>query len=87
MTSLDHVFKELCDFHGGRFSNKLSCYLVKFGDHRPSGSRDITGLVFHVTLQDHVIRGPCDFMDRSSSLYIPTLLSLVTINIVVVDIN
>ena len=73
----------LCDFHGGRFSNKL----IKFGDHRPSGSRDITDLVFHVTLQDHVIKGPCDFMDRSSSLYIPTLPSLVTINIVVVDIN
>ena len=41
----------------------VSYYLAKFGGHSPCGSRDI----FHVTLQHHVIKGPCDFMEGSSS--------------------
>ena len=40
-------------------------HLAKFGGHRSFGSRDITDL-FHVTLQDHVIKEPCEFMDGSS---------------------
>ena len=31
------------------------------------GSRDIIALVSHVTLQDHMIKGSCDFMGRSPS--------------------
>ena len=43
-----------------------------FNGHMPCGSRDIECLIFHVTLKDHVIIGPCDFMEESSSSYIPT---------------
>ena len=35
-------------------------------------------------MQEHVIKGPCNFMGGSFSLYIPTLPSLVAIDIVVV---
>ena len=42
--------------------------------------------MFHVTLQDHVIKGLDEFMKIKSSLYIPTLPSLVAIGIVVVGI-
>ena len=65
----------------------VSHHLAKFGGHCPLGSRDITDLIFHVTLQDHVIKEPCDFMGGSSSLYIPNQPSLVVISIVVVDIQ
>ena len=44
----------------------VSHHLAKFGGHCPLGSRDITDLIFHVTLQDHVIKEPCDFMGGSS---------------------
>ena len=57
--------------------------LEKFGGCRHHGSRGITDLIFKVTLQEHVIKEPCDFVERSSLLYIPTLQSLVTIGIVV----
>ena len=39
-----------------------------------------------MTLQNHVIKGPCDFMEESSSLYIPTLSNSGAIDIVLVDI-
>ena len=42
--------------------------------------------IFHVNLQDRVIKDPCDFIKESFFLYIPTLLSLLVIDIVVVDI-
>ena len=42
--------------------------------------------MFHMTLQNHVIKGPCDFMEESSSLYIPTLPNSVATDIVLVDI-
>ena len=32
-------------------------------------SKDITDLIFHVTLQDHLVEGHCDFVQESSSLY------------------
>ena len=38
-----------------------------------------------MTLQDHMIKGPCDIMEGSSLLNIPTLSSLVAMGIVVVD--
>ena len=64
----------------------ISNHLAKFGGLRPCGSKDIADLVFHVTLQNHMINEPCDFMGGSSSLYIPILPSLVAISIVDVDI-
>ena len=51
----------------------VSHHLSKFADHCPFGSRDIIDLIFHATLQDHVIKEPCDFMGGRSSLYIPNL--------------
>ena len=40
---------------------------------------------FYVTLQDHMIKGFGDFMERNSSLYIPTLPKLIAIDIVLMD--
>ena len=54
-------------------------HLAKFGDHRHCCSRDIADLMFHVTLQDHVIKLLCDFIERNTSLYITSLPNLVAI--------
>ena len=35
VTSREHMFKGLCDFF-------VSHHFVKFNDHRPSGSKDVT---------------------------------------------
>ena len=64
----------------------VSDHFSKFSGHRPCGSRVITHLIFHVILKDHVIKGACQFLKGSSSVYIPTLPSLVALGIVVVDI-
>ena len=37
-------------------------------------------------MQDHVIKGSCDFMEEKSSLYVTTRPGLVTIGIVVVEV-
>ena len=44
-------------------------------------------LVCHVILQEHVIKGSCDFMSYIPSWYVITLPILVTISIVVVEIK
>ena len=62
-------------------------HLVKFGGHRPYGSRDITDLTFQVTLQDHVVQGPCDFMKGSTSFYSPIVPCLINNGIVVVYVS
>lgn len=61
--------------------------LAKFDGYRPSGSGDIIDLIFHVLFQNDVIKVPCEFMEGSSSLYIPTLSGLAFISIMVVDIK
>ena len=58
----------------------------QFGCQRTCDSRDITDLIFHVTMQDRVIKGLCDFMEGDSSFYIYTLSSLVAIGVVLTDI-
>ena len=63
-----------------------SQHFTKFGGHRLCDSRDITYLILHVTLQDNVIKGSCDSMEGSPSLYVATLPSLVVIAIAVVNI-
>ena len=50
----------------------ITHHFAKVDGYRACGSRDITYLIFHVTLQDHVIKGSCDFMEGSSSLYATT---------------
>ena len=42
--------------------------------------------MYHVTLQNYVIEGSGNFMGGSSTWYVTTLPSLVTIGIVVVEI-
>ena len=38
---------------------------AKFGGHMHCGSADVMALVCHVMLQNHVIKGSCDFMGRN----------------------
>ena len=61
-------------------------HLAKFDGHRPCGRRNMY-LICHVPLQDHVIKGSCDFMEGHSSLYVITLPNLVAIVAVVVEIQ
>ena len=61
-------------------------HITKFNGHRPCGSRNVTHLICHMTLQLHVIKGFCDFMERSSTLYVTTLSSSVAVVILVVEI-
>ena len=49
--------------------------------HWSSASGDINYLTCHVALQNHVIEGSSNFMSGSSSWYMTTLASLVTIGI------
>ena len=46
---------------------KVDYHPAKFDSHRYCSSGDMMILVCHVILQDHVIKGACDFMDRSPS--------------------
>ena len=54
----------------------------EFGDYRFCCSRDITGLIFHLILREHVIKGLCEFMEGSFTLSITTLPSLMATGIV-----
>ena len=56
------------------------------GGHWLSTSGDIKYLICHVTSQNYVIEGSCNFMSASSSLYVTTLPNLVAIGIVVVEV-
>ena len=47
-------------------------HFAKFNDHRPFGRSEIAAKIFYVTLQNHVIKEPGEFMVGNSSLYIPT---------------
>ena len=44
---------------------QLSYNPVMFGGHRDSAGGDIKIFVYHVTLQDHVIKGSCDFIEET----------------------
>ena len=46
----------------------VSHHPAKFGYHEHFDSGDIIVLVCHVTLQDHMINGSCDFMVRTLML-------------------
>ena len=65
---------------------KVCCHPAKFSGLRHCGSGDIMALVCHVILDDHVIKGLCNFKDESPSLYVITLSNLVSIDIVAVEI-
>ena len=55
--------------------------------HWSSGSRDITYLICHVASKENLIEGSFDVVDRSYSLYITTMQSLLAIAIVVLVIS
>ena len=75
MTSRDHVFNGL--------NFLILCHhFAIFCGHRPCGSSDIVSKVVYMTLQGHVVKGSGNLMKRNSSLYIPTLASLMAIDIV-----
>ena len=57
-----------------------------FGSHMDCASRDTVFLIYHVILQDHVIKGSSDFMARSLLRELITLPNLVAIDIVAVAI-
>ena len=63
---------------------KVSHHFAKFSEHRPCGS-DTEAKIFYMTLRDHMIKGSSDFVERSSSLYIPTLPKLINIDIVLMN--
>ena len=56
-------------------------HLASFSDHRPCDSSDKAGKIFFVALQDHMIKGSGNFMERESSVYIPTLPKMISIDI------
>ena len=43
-------------------------------------------LIYHATSHDHLIKEPWEILGGSSLQYVTTLISLVTINIVIVEI-
>ena len=49
------------------FMGKVSYLTVKFGGHRPSGSRDIMVSVCHLTMQNHEVNELYDFIAWSPS--------------------
>ena len=57
-----------------------------FGSHRSIAIADITYVICHMTLQDHVIWGSFDFVGGSSLLNVTTLPHLVAIGIALVQI-
>ena len=64
----------------------ISHHFAKFNSHRPRNSTDIRDLRFLINLQDYVIKGSCNFVQGTSSLYTPSLPNLVAIGFVVEEI-
>ena len=71
--------------HGSE-SLKVSHQPTKFGGDRHFGSEDIMILVSLVILEDHVIKGLCDFMCKSLSTKVTIQLSLVILETAVLEI-
>ena len=65
----------------------ISQDLTWFGVHGFLASGNVMYSVCFVTSKDHLIEGSCEFRDGSSSQYVTTLTSLVTIDIVIVEIK
>ena len=61
-------------------------FLAKFNDQRTCGGRNIKHLIWHVALQGHVMKGSCDSLEGSYSLYVTTQAGLVVKSIVVMEI-
>ena len=80
VNSQDHLFEGLCEFTGGSCSLNAT-FPDKFGEHRHCDSGVSMSPAAHVTSKSQVIQGSwCNFISGSSSLYVTTLTSLVTIS-------
>lgn len=44
-------------------------HLAKFNGRRACGFTDITYLTFNVTLQNHVVKVSCDFIEGNFTIY------------------
>ena len=71
--------------------NGLNFFLVShsfanFSGHGLCGSSDTTAKIAYVTLKDHLIKVSGDFIEGSSSLYIPTMPWLIARDIVLMGI-
>ena len=64
---------------------KASYHPAKFSGYSYSGKGVIMVLVCHVILQDHVIKGSCNFMGGNPSWQVIALPSLVAIAVLVVE--
>ena len=82
MTLEDHLIKALYDFMEKSPSSLFAP--TKFVGHKHCCSGDILVLVYHVTLQDHVIKGRCHLMGRSQSRSVIILQNLVVMATLVV---
>lgn len=71
----------------GKGSLKVRQHLAQFSGHRHHDSKDILVLICHMILQQHTIKSPCKFMDRSPSRYVTISPSLVAISNMVVKIQ
>ena len=61
-------------------------YPAKFNGHGHCGNGDIMVLVFHIILEEHIIKRLCNFAAKSTSRQVTILPSMVTINTVVAEI-
>ena len=64
----------------------MNHHIAMFGSHWSIAIADITYVICHMTLQDHVIWGSFDFVGGSSLLNATTLPHLVAIGIALVQI-
>ena len=70
----------------GRKHLTVSHHLAIFGSHCSGGNIGITYLLFHVNPKDHLNKESRDFRIGSSSVYVTSLPSLVTIDTIIVEI-
>ena len=70
----------------GQESLKVSYQPAKFGGDKHFGSEDIMVSVSLVILEDHVIKGSCDFMCKSPPTKVIIQLSLVALETAVLEI-
>ena len=64
----------------------VSHHFAIFGGHWSSASGEIAFLICHMSSQDHMIKGSCDFMGENSSLYAIPLPNAVAVGIMVAEI-
>ena len=60
---------------------------TKFSGHRPCYGKNKAAKIHYVNLQGHVIKGLGNFIEGNSSLCVPTMSILVTIDIMLMDIS